>query len=103
MTVHGESFPQTSATMTRPLPNLPTLEASIFTPTCDTGNSTSFYKQPPGFKEPRERVNKFAGDGKEDFDVWVADYCEATGNCGWTDELRAQWFSWFLTESAKHT
>ena len=61
------------------------------------------FKQPPGFKELRERVNKFAGDGKEDFEVWLADYCEATKDCGWTDQLRAHWFSWFLTGAAKHT
>ena len=24
-------------------------------------------------------------------------------DCGWTDELRARWFSWFLTASAKNT
>ena len=25
----------------------------------------------------------FTGDGKEDFEVWLADYCEATGDCAW--------------------
>ena len=52
--------------------------------------NTTLYKQPPGFKELRERISKFAGDGKEDFDIWLADYCEATGDCGWSDELRAR-------------
>ena len=32
--------------------------------------SHALYKQPPGFRELRERVSKFAGDGKEDFEVW---------------------------------
>ena len=42
------------------------------TPT--TGRTTEF-KQPPAFKELRERVNKFSGESKEDFEVWLADYC----------------------------
>ena len=42
------------------------------TPT--TGRTTKF-KQPPAFKELRERVNKFSGESKEDFEVWLADYC----------------------------
>ena len=61
------------------------------------------FKQPPGFKELRERVSKFSGDGKEDFEVWLADYCEATGDCEWTDQLRARWFSWFLVGETKLT
>ena len=65
--------------------------------------SKSTFNQPPGFKELRERVTKFTGDGKEDFEVWLADYYEATGDCGWTDQLRARWFSWFLAGAAKHT
>ena len=32
-------------------------------------------------------MNKFAGDGKEDFKVWLADYCEATGDCEWTEKI----------------
>lgn len=63
----------------------------------------TLYKQPQGFRELRERISKFAGDGRKNFDVWLADYCEATGDCGWSDELRAWWFSWFLTGSAKYT
>jgi len=48
-------------------------------------------------------VSKFSGDSSEDFDAWLADYYEATTNCGWTDDLRAKWFSWFLAGTAKHT
>ena len=32
----------------------------------------------PGFKELRKRVNRFADDGKEDFEVWLTDYYETT-------------------------
>ena len=46
----------------------------------------------------RERVNKLADNSKEDFEVLLPDYCEAIGDCGWTDQLNAHWFS-----SAKHT
>ena len=53
------------------------------------------FKQPPRFKELRERLSKLAGDGKEDFEVWLADCCEATGNCGWTGHLKAHWFHGF--------
>ena len=63
----------------------------------------SNFKHPTGFKELRDRVRKFTGDGKEDFEVWLTDFCEATGDCEWTDVMRAQWFSWFLTGSAKST
>ena len=55
--------------------------------------STTVFHQPPGFKELRERVNKFTGDGNEDFEVRLADYCEATVDCGWMDQLRDCWFS----------
>ena len=48
-------------------------------------------------------MSKFTGDGKEDFQVCLADYTEATGDCGWTDQLRARWFSWFLAGVAKYT
>lgn len=70
------------------------------------GNSvtcgTAVFKHPPGFKELRERVNKFAGDGREDFEVRLADYREANGDRGWTNQFRANWISWFLTGAAKH-
>ena len=71
--------------------------------TVSSNTATSLFKQPPAFKELRERISKFSGESKEDFEVWLADYCEATGDCGWTDELRARWFSWFLSGAAKHT
>ena len=61
------------------------------------------FKQPHGFKELRDRVTKFSGDGKEDFEVWLTDYCEAPGDCGWLDQMRAHWFSWFLVGAAKLT
>jgi len=65
--------------------------------------TTCSFKHPQGFKELRERVSKFSGDGKEDFEVWLADFCEATGDCEWTDLMREQWFSWFLSGPAKCT
>jgi len=46
---------------------------------------------------------KFSGESKEDFEVWLADYCEATGDCGWSDESWTRWFAWFLSGTAKHT
>ena len=60
------------------------------------------FKHPPGFKELRDRVSKFTGDGMEDFEVGLVDLCEVTGDCEWTDVM-AQWFSWFLTGSVKPT
>ena len=60
--------------------------------------------QPRGFKELRFRIDKFSGKGEnDDFEVWVEDYKEATTDCGWTDEQRAHWFSWFLSGPAKAT
>ena len=32
----------------------------------------------------------------------LADYCEAMTDCGWSDDLKARWFSWFLAGAAKH-
>ena len=89
------STPITSASTV--LPPVSTLSLNTAAP------SPSAFKHPPGFKELRDRVSKFAGDGREDFEVWLTDFCEATGDCKWTDEMRAQWFSWFLTGSAKST
>ena len=73
--------------------------------------SPSAFKHPPGFKELRDRVSKFSGDGREDFEVWLTDFCEANGNCKWTDETRVQWtvvlvvFDWigqeYLAEDAE--
>ena len=81
---------------------LPTLLAANSNSTVNFTSTTAFH-QPPGFKELRERVGKFTGNGEEDFEVWLADYSEATGDCGWTDQLRAHWFSWFLAGAAKYT
>ena len=39
----------------------------------------------------------------EDFEVWLADFREVTADCKWTDQQRAQWFSWFLSGAAKST
>ena len=58
--------------------------------------------QPIGFKELRFRIDKFSGkDKNDDFEVWVEDYKEATADCGWTNDQRARWFSWFLSGPAK--
>ena len=52
----------------------------------------------------RFRVDKFTGNSKEaDFDVWLEDFLEATGDCGWNGTDRAKWFSWFLSGPAKTT
>ena len=45
----------------------------------------SAFKHLPGFKELRDRVSKFAEDGREDFKVWLTDFCEATGDCKGSD------------------
>ena len=83
------------------LPQLSTLKLAT---TTSQNLTLSAFKRPPGFKELRDRVSKFVGDGREDFEVWrLTDFCEATGDCRWSDEIRAQWFSWFLTGSAKST
>ena len=59
---------------------------------------------PPGFKVLITRISKFSGEKATDnFEVWLEDYMEATGDCGWNDKDRAQWFSWFLTGPAKAT
>ena len=57
---------------------------------------------PPGFKEISSRVEKFSGKRAEDgtFEVWVDDFKEATKDCGWSDKMRATWFSWFVNGSA---
>jgi len=33
--------------------------------------------------------------------VWLADYYEATEDCGWTDQLKACCFFWFLVGATK--
>ena len=61
-------------------------------------------RQPPAFKDLRSRLDKFSGkSGEGDFEIWLEDYSEATQNCGWSDEQRARWFSWFITGPAKIT
>ena len=60
--------------------------------------------QPWGFKELRFRIDNFSGkDGSDDFEALVEDYKEVTAYCGWTDDQRAWWFSWFLSGPAKVT
>ena len=49
-------------------------------------------------------MEKFSGrEGDNDFEVWLMDFKEATEHCGWDDEQRAKWFSWFLSGPAKAT
>ena len=81
----------------------PTLLAANSNSNAVNFTCTTAFNQPPGFKVLREWVSKFTGDGKEVFEVWLADYSEATGDYGWTDQLRACWFSWFLAGAAKYT
>jgi len=76
-----------------PVSVVPTLVPATSTLATTAITATQF-KQPPAFKELHERINKFSGESKEDFVVWLADYCEAIGDYGWSDELRARWFSW---------
>ena len=69
-----------------------------------TKQQGNVFPYPPDFKQIQERVGRFTGKcGEEDFDVWLADFREATGDCKWTDKQRAQWFSWFLSGAAKST
>ena len=59
---------------------------------------------PLGFKTLIHRVEKFSGrKGDNDFEIWLMDFKEATEHCGWNDEQRAKWFSWFLSGPAKAT
>ena len=45
------------------------------------------FPYPPGFKQIQERVGCFTGkSGDEDFEVWLADFHEATADCKWTDK-----------------
>ena len=61
-------------------------------------------RQSPAFKDLRSRLEKFSGKpGEGDFEFFLEDYLEATQNCGWRDEQRAHWFSWFITGPAKIT
>jgi len=75
-----------------PVSVVPTLVPATST-SATTATTATQFKQPPAFKQLHERINKFSGESKEDFEVWLADYCEATGDYGLSDELRARWFS----------
>jgi len=58
----------------------------------------------PKFKVLITCISKFSCDKVADnFEVWLEDYVEATGDYGLTDQHRAQWFSWFLAGPAKST
>ena len=94
-TVSDSSSPQTSDTDSKEVVSQGGgLTDSQAPPTKQQGN---VFPYPPGFKQIQERVGRFTGKcGEEDFDVWLADFREATGDCKWTDKQRAQWFSWFL-------
>jgi len=93
----------THATPVRNSSSLQSMEWLNLEAATPSAQPPSVFKRPPGFKELRERVSTFTGNGKEDSDVWLTDFCEATGNCKWTNVMRAQWFLWFLTGSAKCT
>ena len=58
---------------------------------------------PPGFKALIDCVGKFSGAKgvTGDFEAWLEDFVEATGDCNWDDGSQAKWFSWFLTGPAK--
>ena len=59
---------------------------------------------PPEFKVLITRISKFSGEKATDnFEDWLEDYMEATGDCGWDNKNQAQWFSWLLTGPAKAT
>jgi len=59
---------------------------------------------PPGFRFLTGRIDKFSGKrGDDDFEIWLLDFTEATNDCGWSNQQRARWFSWFLAGPAKAT
>ena len=59
---------------------------------------------PLSFKTLIHRVEKFSShEGDNNFEIWLMDFEEATEHCGWNDEQRAKWFSWFLSGPAKAT
>ena len=59
---------------------------------------------PPGFREVRSRVEKFSGkQAEEDFELWLADFDEATSAYSWSEKQKAGWFSWFISGPAKAT
>ena len=66
-----------------------------------TPTGTTHFK---GFKELWFRLDKFNGNTRDaDFKVWLEDFLDATGDCGWTGVDRTKWFSWFLSSPAKST
>ena len=68
------------------------------------GGAQTEFRQPPAFKELRSRLDKFTGKtGDGDFELWLDDFQEVTEHCGWTNEQRAHWFSWFIAGPAKVT
>ena len=83
---------------------LPSRSKPVAAQTQVTKQQGNVFPYPPGFKQIQERVGRFTGKcGEEDFEVWLADFREATADCKWTDKQRAQWFSWFLSGAAKST
>ena len=54
---------------------------------------------PPTFRALINRVSTFSG--ASDFVAWLDDFVESTHDCGWDDNNRANWFSWFLAGPAK--
>jgi len=59
---------------------------------------------PPGFRTLINRIDKFSGhQGDDDFELWLLDFKEVTTSCGWDDNQRSKWFSWFLSGPAKAT
>ena len=83
---------------------LPCRSKPVAAQTQATKQQGNVFPYPPGFKQIQERVGRFTGKcGEEDFEVWLADFREATADCKWTDKQRAQWFSWFLSGAAKST
>lgn len=66
-----------------------TMSKSIHLPTSESVSNVheevmqASFKHPKGFKELQFRIHKFTGNTKEvDFDVWLEDFLEATGDCG---------------------
>ena len=59
---------------------------------------------PSGFKKLITSVNKFSGEkASNNFEVWLDDFLEAMGDCGWRYPDIARWFSWFLTRVVKES
>ena len=57
---------------------------------------------PLGFTTLIHQVEKFSGnEGDNDFVIGLMDFKEEEEHCGWNDEQRVKWFSWFLGGPAK--